>query len=157
VVEQAIAWQDPVRGNFPHPIGECKHEPRCVGSKAFMVGIVLEGMRAYHELTGDEQVRKLIIDAADWLVRDAWVPRDRGFYYADCKSFADIGRAWDIRELNGLVYAYMLTHDRKYLDIGLESLVAGTPLGPKAPAFNACICRNSPHFVALATRARRDH
>ena len=113
IVEQAIAGQDPVTGNWDHPLypNEDKHRPTCVGGKPWMVGIIVEGMKKYHRAFGDERVRELILKATDWIIASNYV-------YMTCKDHEP--RGGDLRHLTALSYAWELSGERFYLDEALR-------------------------------------
>ncbi len=164
VIEQALAWQDPALGNWPNPIGECDRVPKCLGGKPFMVGIVLEGLRRYHQLTRDPRVGEAIVRAARWLVRDdVWVAADHGFVYATCHRFLGRGRTGEVRELDGLLYAYELSGEARLLQVAVDAWEAclqqvgaphglhldGAPLDGKG---FATLTRSTPHVLARLAR-----
>jgi hypothetical protein len=161
IVEQAVAWQDPAAGNWPNPIGECRNTPKCVGGKPFMVGMVLEGLRRYHEVTGDVRVGDAIVRAARWLVSDGvWVPRDHGFVYATCHQFLGAGRTGEIRELDGLLYAHQLTGEQRFLDVTLDAWDAalrpvGEPYRFDGKGY-ATMTRSTPYVLACLARLAPD-
>jgi hypothetical protein len=153
VIEQALTWQDPVSGHWPNPIPECDRQPKCLGGKPFMVGIVLEGLRRYHEASGDARVADAIIRASYWLVRDdVWIAADRGFIYATCHRYQGQGRTGEIRELDGLLYAYRLSGERRFLDVALDAWDAalqavGQPYHLDGKGY-AILTRSTPHVLA---------
>lgn len=161
VIEQAPAWQDPATGNWPNSIGECDRQPKCLGSKPFMVGIVLEGLRRYHELSADQRVADAIVRAADWLVGDdVWIAADHGFVYATYHRYEGDGRTGEIRELDGLLYAYRLSGQRRFLDVALDAWDAalqdvGQPYVLDGKGY-ATLTRSTPHVLARLAAAEPD-
>jgi len=109
IVEQAIAGQDPVTGNWDHPLypNEDKHRPVCVGGKPWMVGIILQGMKHYHREFGDPRVENLILNAADWMI---WSK----YRYMTCSDREP--RICSEQHWDGLTYAWELSGNRYYLD-----------------------------------------
>jgi hypothetical protein len=94
--------------------------------------MVLEGMRRYHELTNDARAGEMIVRAARWLVTDGvWIAEDHGWVYATCHGFLGKGRTGEIRELDGLLYAYRLTGEVQFLEIALDAWEAclSRPIG----------------------------
>ena len=118
---QLLEWQDEEQGIWPHPINYCPHTPKCQGSKPFHVSMIVEGLRACHELTGMEELKGSILKAADWMVNVAWI-KDKG--QGRCISIVS---GTDTMELDSLGYAYLLSEDRKYLELGLKCLHAALP------------------------------
>ncbi|MCK5805658.1 MAG: hypothetical protein KAI66_22690, partial [Lentisphaeria bacterium] len=54
--------------------GHCLCMPRHRGEAAFMTGILLTGLKDYHEITGDEHVGDMIVRGAKNIIRATWVP-----------------------------------------------------------------------------------
>jgi len=161
-VSALLKWQDPYRGLWSHKLdpNECRHRPQCEGGKPFMVGIVLEGLKNYHKITGDEKVKQCILKAVEWLLREAWIPKDGGFYYSSCLTFKNRGLAFlNYLIIEGIGYAYELSGKRKYLELGLQALNAALPsiekgfTGEKGRPVNgkayAQATRSSPRFIYL--------
>jgi hypothetical protein len=119
-------------------------------SQPFMVGLLLEGMVATHQLTGDKTVGDAIVRSVDWLWNRAY-DRDRTvperpdlrwrqmpyFVYPDGRKSGETNLAsgWDLntvregRQRNTLVvhafgYAYHITGNTKYRDWGDEIFAA---------------------------------
>ncbi len=124
-------------GHWPNPLGDCRCglPTQCVGGKPFMVGMVLEGLRRYHELTAAPRVATMIVRAARWLVSAAcWVPADHGFVYSTCRSALGHGRPGEVRELDGLLYAYRLCGEPRFLEVALDAFDAALrPVGQPYP------------------------
>lgn len=135
------------KGNGPDALTGFFEEP-------FMVGLLLDGLEAVHQLTGDPTVAQAILRSVDQLHAAGWDTttdtklgvQTRGFYYfvygdtcdpavnaamAGCGNNLDgtAGKIKAIRERNSLVvhafgYAYKLTHDPKYLAWGDDAFAA---------------------------------
>jgi hypothetical protein len=107
-------------------------------SKPFMVGILMEGLRAYHEETGDERVARSMVLGAEWLVRHA----------------RETGEPIDERALEALVYAFKLSGKRDFLEAAADALdqalSATDPAGwqPNEKAF-ATFTRSTPHVLPV--------
>ncbi|MBT3267896.1 fibronectin type III domain-containing protein [Candidatus Poribacteria bacterium] len=88
--------------------GHCYHEPpRHTGNAGFMVGILLAGLKLYHQATGDAAVADAIVRGAEFLIDDMWVDDSDGFRYTSCpesslctdnfhRGIDGIGYAWRI-------------------------------------------------------------
>lgn len=126
-------------------------KPDGVWSQPFMVGLLLEGLVATHQLTGDASVAEAITRGVDWMW-SAYAPHMtrmvpelpeiawRGvpyFVFTDgtWSSEQNLGDGWDrnsireSRQRNSLVvhafgYAYQLTGDPKYVTQGDEIFAA---------------------------------
>jgi hypothetical protein len=124
-----------------------------VSSQPFMHGMLLEGMIATHQITGDPAVAQSILRAVDWLYNIAYeqqpIPNRLPTRWRAMKYFVDNpprGNAREVpaavrdeRQLNPLAlhafgYAYQITGDSKYRDWGDEIFAAtfGKGRGPGA-------------------------
>ncbi|MFC1608210.1 hypothetical protein ACFL47_09585, partial [Candidatus Latescibacterota bacterium] len=114
IVEQAIAGQDPITGNWDHPLypNEDKHRPVCIGGKPWMVGIILQGMKHYHREFNDPRVKDLILNASDWMIWSKYI-------YMTC-SDRKPGETAGTTHFDGLTYAWELSGKRYYLDEALK-------------------------------------
>lgn len=117
-------------------------------SQPFQVGLLLEGMIATHQLTGEQAVADSIVRAVDWLWtwgfdnREPW----KAMYYFVSEAHEQtpnhaanaVGPTWEARQLNATCihafgYAHRLTGDPKYIDQGDTVLEATFGFDPKAP------------------------
>ena len=104
--------------------GHCYCDPpRHIGNAGFMVGILLAGLKAYHQATGDQNVAEAIIRAAHYLVRDVWEPEVDGFRYTSCPDSSK--GTGNIRKLLGISYAYRLTGDEHLGEVARRGTEAG--------------------------------
>ena len=104
--------------------GHCHCDPpRHIGNAGFMVGILLAGLKAYHQATGDKSVEEAIIRAAHYLVRDVWEPEVDGFRYTSCPDSSK--GTGNIRKLLGISYAYRLTGDERLGAVARRGTAAG--------------------------------
>ena len=58
--------------------------PRHTGNASFAVGILLVGLKSYHQATGDPRVAESIVRAADFLIDSTWIEEARGFRSTSC-------------------------------------------------------------------------
>jgi len=119
MVERCFEREDPVKGGWPHypPANETGGE-KVLGGKAFAVGILSHGLLRYLEQeTGDcQDVRDMLIRAADWLMNESWVP-GKGFrYITNAPNYRDTGSRGISSALNAeiIAFAYEETGDLKY-------------------------------------------
>jgi len=102
--------------------GHCYCDPpRHMGNATFMVGVLMAGLKRYHLATGDRRVRRCIIDAARYLVRENYVAQDKVFRYTNCPYI------WQDTEMNaqmheGLAYASHLSGDPKLCRVLVDAL-----------------------------------
>ena len=96
--------------------------PRHRGEAGFMVGVLLSGLRRYHELTGDARAAQAIVGGARWLLRNTYDPETRRFRYTACPR----SLPHHVRQIvDGLVYGCRLAPDpelRAVIDEALAQL-----------------------------------
>ena len=106
--------------------------PRHTGNAGFMVGVLMVGLKRFHEATGDARVTGAIIRAADYCIETMWVPESCSFRYTCCpKSIVD--GAADMRILKGVAAAYQFTGEERFKRIllaGVETAIGGTRMRP---------------------------
>ena len=107
--------------------GHCGCQPpRERGEAGFMVGVLLSGLRRYHELTGDERVAEAIRGGARWLLRRTYDAASGHFRYTPCLRRGGGPQPVYTRQVvEGLAYAHALTGDaelRQIVERGLRDL-----------------------------------
>ena len=111
---------------WPHQLllGHCECLPRCVGNADFMVGVLLSGLKRYHQATGDAEVADLIVGACEFLIREHWLAAEKAFRYTRCpKSGTSAARNSLI--LEGPAYAYRLSGDERFRSAVLDGFHDG--------------------------------
>ena len=84
--------------------------PRERGEAGFMVGVLLSGLRRYHELTGDEPVQEAILGGVRWLIRRTYDAGSGHFRYTPCRKRGGGPQPEFTRQvIEGLAYAHALT------------------------------------------------
>ena len=88
--------------------------PHCSGNIAFMVTVLLSGMKRYYDLTGDPAVAASIIAGARWLLRETLDPETGHFIGGSCSTMqrlsrGDAGNTQIVIE--GIADAYALSGD----------------------------------------------
>ena len=116
--------------------GHCGCEPpRERGEAGFMVGVLLSGLRRYHELTGDVQVAEAIRGGVRWLIRRTYDADSGHFRYTPCLHRG--GGPLPVftqQVIEGLAYAHALTGDgtlREMVERGLRDLGDLPPASPE--------------------------
>ncbi len=104
--------------------GHCHCEPFHYGNAGFMVGILLTGLRWYHQETGDDRVAQAIVRAAQFLAADMWVPEKQGFRYTSCPR-SSTGVWSNLPLADGLTYAYSLSGDEHIKAVLQKAIPAG--------------------------------
>lgn len=94
MADMAMWTQSPDTGGWGHWIdtNECRHDNRCWGSKTFMTGVLLHGLKLYDLAQPRPDIRTTIRKNCDFIWRTCYVPRDQGFIYSECLSRRDVGR-----------------------------------------------------------------
>ena len=112
IVERVLERQEP-GGGWERVLkeGHCGCEPpRERGEAGFMVGVLLSGLRRYHELTGDERVRDAILGGIDWLLRRTYDAASGHFRYTPCLHRGGGPQpGYTSQVIEGLAYAHALT------------------------------------------------
>lgn len=90
----------------------------------FMVGLTAEALILYHEKTRDPRIPPAIKTALDWLWANAWVSKDRAFWY---ESLDKTRGASDLNLLIAPAYAWLYRHtgDPVYRDRGDQIFTGG--------------------------------
>jgi hypothetical protein len=130
MVDRMLQRQDPLSGamgsHFLDP-SECQHRPQHYGPKPFMTGVMLRGLRMYDQIEPRQDVKKAIVRCADWMWNEAWVPKDRGFWYSACPTFTGSGGVWTFNLVgDGLAYACLIDekHRERRRDLLIEACAA---------------------------------
>jgi len=112
IVDRVLERQTPeggwVRQLMP---GHCHCVPRHQGNAGFMVGILLSGLKRYHQLTGETRVAEAIVRGARFLIEDMWDPEACGFRYTSCSKTRG-GPSFPL--LESIAYAYRLTKEDRF-------------------------------------------
>ena len=89
--------------------GHCYCDPpRHMGNAAFMVGVLMAGLKRYHQITKDSRVRTCIVRAAHYVVDVHWVPDLKVFRYTNCPHiWANV--SMNPQMIEGLGYAWRLS------------------------------------------------
>ena len=100
-----------------------------MGNAGFMVGILMVGLKRYHEATGEKRVADAIVAAADYCIDSMWVRKTRSFHYTSCPE-SSIGAGADMRILKGVAYAYGFSKKKRFKDIltaGIKTALGRPP------------------------------
>jgi hypothetical protein len=112
--------------------GHCYcHPPRHMGNAGFMVGILMVGLKRYHEATGEKRVADAIVQAADYCINSMWVTKTKSFHYTSCPE-SSIGAGADMRILKGIAYAYGFSKKKRFKDILTAGIQTALGRPPKA-------------------------
>ena len=87
--------------------------PRHTGNAGFMVGILLNGLKLYHQATGDPRVADAIVRGAEFLIDDMWVDDANGFRYTSCPQ-SQLSTDNFHRGIDGIAYAWRISHSPRF-------------------------------------------
>jgi hypothetical protein len=108
VVERVLERQTPDGGWKRQMVpGHCHDLPRHRGNAGFMVGVLMSGLKYYHEVTKDPRVADSIVKAAHFVIDDMWVPDAHGFRYTSCPKTSP-SPGLNSLIIEGIAYANML-------------------------------------------------
>ncbi|NLF19393.1 MAG: hypothetical protein GX595_19365, partial [Lentisphaerae bacterium] len=99
--------------------GHCFCLPRHRGNAGFMVGVMLSGLKGYHQATGDERAAGAIVRGARYVVREMYDPIKQQFRYTSCPN---TGQSDSTGQLlcEGIAYAARLSADPELVAITRE-------------------------------------
>ena len=93
--------------------------PRHKGNASFMVGVLMAGLRRYHQITRDPRVGKCIVRAAHYIIEANWIADLRLFRYTNCPhSSASPGQ----QMIEGLGYAWRLSRSPRIGRVFVDAL-----------------------------------
>ena len=129
--------------------------PRHTGNAGFMVGILLNGLKLYHQATGDTQVADAIVRGAEFLIDDMWVDDANGFRYTSCPQ-SQLSTDNFHRGIDGIAYAWRISRSPRFeavLRRGTQEAIdthsfgkAGDEGNPLGKAISAGL-RSSPYVL----------
>jgi len=130
------------------------------GCKPFMTGEFHNGLSAYYAITGDEELRGVIVKSLDWLIDHMWNPQENGFVYEfnamnrKHRHSATIGLNFLI--VDAFRYGYEMTGDERYLSVAVRafsSRVSQLGVEDNGKQFSEDV-RSSPHTAAYLQRKK---
>lgn len=158
MVEDVIRRQTP-EGHWAIPAGYSKVEPTPIGGYAWCTGLLITWMHEYNQYVNDPRVDETILNAAEWLVRDEYVPEKKGFRSCSCDTFNASTRpghsAWTVAD--AMAIAYELSGEEEYLDLAQMTYAyyAETASGRMGKDYSTSLV-TSPHLIARLHAAGRD-
>jgi len=96
--------------------GHCLCLPRHRGNAAFMVGILLSGLRDYNQVAHDPAVDDMIARGSHYLIHSCWVPEKKGMRYTSCPVSSSGGGLSELIT-EGMMHGYMHTPDKVLGDV----------------------------------------
>ncbi len=116
-----VVWtQHPERGLWGHWIdgNECDHAPRCWGSKPFMTGVLLRGLKMYDLVQPREDTRQTLHHNVAYLFREMFMDQQErpGFVYSSCRNppYSQAGSASRLNLIGpGVAYSVLIDRDER--------------------------------------------
>ena len=132
--------------------GHCHCDPpRHTGNAGFMVGILMVGLKRFHDVTQDQRVADAIVRAAGYCIERMWVPEAGAFHYTCCPESRVLAGA-DIRILKGVSAAYEFTGEDRFRDVliaGIQTAIADLPRARRGIGKGICSpMRGAPQVIA---------
>ena len=87
--------------------------PRHTGNAGFMVGVLLNGLKLYHQATGDPKVADAIVRGAEYLIDDMWVDNANGFRYTSCPH-SRLSTDNFHRGIDGIAYGWRISRNPRF-------------------------------------------
>ncbi len=121
IVDRSLERQRPTGGWERLQVSwHCQCDPpRHMGNVAFLVSILIVGLKRYHEATGERRVANSIVRAADYLVNTMWVAKEKAFRRTSCP---ESGIGFDIRLLKGIAIAYAVCGAERFKKVLLADI-----------------------------------
>ena len=104
--------------------GHCNCDVRHQGNAGFMIAVLLSGMKYYHDITGDEQVKQSIIRGAHYLLDETYSDDVQGFRYTSCPKHSYRAGTTPLMA-EGIARAYLWTKDDRFRRVLTEALPRG--------------------------------
>lgn len=133
----ALREQKPDQGGaWPHglPKDHAGSQPGAVGNNLFLIGILLGGLQAYHEATGDAAVLAALSAGANWVSR-SYDDAACGWPYSATTAAEPLyppGVGLNQLIIGPLAYVGRVTDNRRLLEIADSALAATVTQGPAA-------------------------
>jgi hypothetical protein len=96
--------------------GHCLCLPRHRGEAAFMLGVLLSGLRDYNAVAREPDVDRMIGAAAHFMIRECWVPEKKTMRYTSC-PVSSAGGGLSALETEGMMHGYMHAPDKVLGDV----------------------------------------
>jgi len=123
-------------GAWPHvlPTDHAGGHPGAVGNNLFLIGVLLGGLKDYHEVTHDPAAEKSLLAGVQWVVK-SWDENAEGWPYSATPTGEPLYKP--STSLNTLImepvaYAGVLTSDEKLVHLVETALAATVRGGPEA-------------------------
>ena len=117
IAERVIERQAPGGGWERNLVpGHCFCLPRHRGEAGFMVGVLLDGLKYYHQATGDRRAADALVGGARALIRGTYDFSAKQFRYTSCPE-SSMPSSTGNMACEGFAYAARLTGDEQLLQV----------------------------------------
>ena len=117
------------------------------GNNLFLIGVLLAGLKDYHEQTGDPAVAKSLIAGARWIMK-SWDEDAEGWPYSATTEgrplYTKVGHGLNNLIAEPLAYVGKLTGEERFLEVAGAAFAAVARSG--APSFGKSVAQKM-HFV----------
>ena len=103
--------------------GHCRCQPRHRGNAGFMVAILLSGLKYYHDVTGDPEVKDAIILGAYGLLDETYSEEKASFRYTSCPKMKYRLSPSPLM-IEGIARAYRWTGDPRFRRVLIQALLS---------------------------------
>ena len=116
-------------GAWPHvlPRDHAGGHPGARGNNLFLIGVLLAGLKDYHEATGDPAVAKSLVSGARWVLK-SWDENAQGWPYSASTTgepyYDKVTPSLNMLIIEGVAYAGKLTGEEQFMRVA-ESGLAG--------------------------------
>ncbi len=137
-------------GAWPHvlPTDHSGGHPGARGNNLFLMGVLLAGLKDYHEVTEDPAALKSLVSGARWVMK-SWDPRARGWPYSASTTgesyYERITPSLNMLIVDSLAYAGQQAGDASMLHAALDAVVATA--GQTPPSSGKSVAQQL-HFAA---------
>lgn len=140
----ALAEQKLDRGGaWPHPlpIDHAGGHPGAVGNNLFLIGVLLEGLKDYHEATHDPATARALIAAVDWVLK-SFDPTVAGWPYSASETgepYYPPSTGFNLLVIDSVAYVGKLTGRADYSEVAAKAFAA--ILTERAPAMGKSLAQ----------------
>ncbi|MGQ9732531.1 MAG: exo-rhamnogalacturonan lyase family protein [Candidatus Zipacnadales bacterium] len=123
-------------GAWPHilPLDHSNQQPNVMGNNLFLIGILLGGLQAYHEVAPEPAVEKSLIAGVQWVAK-SWDETASGWPYSATPEGQPLyppSTSLNMLIIQPLAYVAHLTNDERLWHIVEDSLTAVCLSGPQS-------------------------
>ena len=122
-------------GAWPHllPTDHAGGHPGARGNNLFLMGVLLAGLKDYHEVTQDPAALQSLVSGARWVMK-SWDSEARGWPYSASTSgesyYERVTPGLNMLIVEGVAYAGWLAEDDQMMRTALDALLASAEETP---------------------------